>query len=133
MKERRERKITKKKEKARRKREERIREEERIKEGRKMKSMRKHLRHKEKVSKGVASGHWKFRGITEDQVKKILGRGFGEEGLKDDQVKEILKKWHRRRRGEEEGDTGDRDSSSIVGSEGKRRRPSTMSSTSMRS
>ena len=64
-------------------------------------------------------------------MKKILGRGFGEEGLKDDQVKEILRKWHRR--GEGEGDTGDRDSSGHTQESGRlteRRRTSAVSTTS---
>ena len=92
MRERKQRKVTKRREKARRKREVKLRDEEMIKEGSKRKAMRKHLRHKEKVAKGVASGHWKFRGITDDHVKKILGRGFGEGGLTDGQVKEKLRK-----------------------------------------
>ena len=62
-------------------------------------------------------------------MKKILGRGFGEEGLKDDQVKEILRKWHRR--GEGEGDTGDCSGHTLgLGRLAERRRTSAVSTTS---
>ena len=81
-----------------------------IKERQRMKAAMKHLRHKEKVAKKVASGHWSVRNMKEDQVKEILGEGD----------------W--------EGDTGGC-SAPVLGPEGmvERRRTSAVSSTSLRS